>query len=362
MPSSSLCQEAPSPPYRFMDDYSEGAHPQILEALLRTNLIQQVGYGEDEYSNTARQLIREKIGCTEAEADIFFAPSGTSANLISIASCLRPYEAVITCDTGHIACKEAGAIEATGHKLILVSPVDGKMTTANLRKAFQKNTFGPHMAKPRLVYISQATEIGTIYSKRELTNLSLLCKELNLLLMIDGARLGMALSSKKSDMTLKDIHELTDIFWIGGTKAGALLGEAIVVKKAISEGFVFYLKQHGALLAKGRIIGVQFMELFRDELFFTLARHANDMAEKISANFIEMGYEMGAETVTNQVFPILPQWLIKRLQDRFNFYIWEELDDGLASIRLVTSWATDEFQVDKFNVWVRQLTKESVNN
>jgi threonine aldolase len=339
-----------------MDDYSEGAHPQILEALLRTNSTQQVSYGNDEYSDAARQLIRRRIDCAEDEADIFFVPSGTSANLISIASCLRPYEAVITVDSGHIACKEAGAIEATGHKLILVPAVDGKMTATNLQKAMQQNQFFPHMAKPRLLYLSNASETGTVYTKRELSSLSALCKQSNLLLLMDGARIGTAMCSKKNDMTLRDIFEYTDIFWIGGTKAGALMGEAIVVKKAIAEGFVFHLKQHGALLAKGRIMGVQFMELFKENLFFTLATHANNMAEKISANFEELGYQLAAETETNQVFITMPQKLAQRLQDRFRFYIWDQLDDGQVVVRIVTSWATDELQVDKFNAWVRQWT------
>ncbi|KAJ5225623.1 Aromatic amino acid beta-eliminating lyase/threonine aldolase [Penicillium chermesinum] len=356
MPATSLCQDEACPPYSLMDDYSEGAHPQILEALLRTNSTQQVSYGNDEYSNEARHLIREKIDCADDEAEIFFVPSGTSANLISIASCLRPYEAVITLDSGHIACKEAGAIEATGHKLILVPPVDGKMTPANLQKAFQQNQFYPHMAKPRLLYISNASETGTVYTKRELSNLSAMCKQLKLLLLMDGARIGTALCSKKNDMTLRDIFDLTDIFWIGGTKAGALLGEAIVVKKELAEGFVFHLKQHGALLAKGRIIGVQFMELFRNDLFFTLATHANSMAEKISANFECLGYSLVADTATNQVFVTLPSTLVRRLEDRFRFYTWEHLDDGRMVIRIVTSWATDELQVDKFNAWVEQWT------
>lgn len=342
-----------------MDDYSEGAHPQILEALLRTNSTQQVAYGNDEYSDAARQLIRERIHCTEDEADVFFVPSGTSANLISIASCLRPYEAVITLESGHIACKEAGAIEATGHKLILVPAVDGKMTTTNLQKAIQQNQFFPHMAKPRLVYLSNASETGTVYTKRELSNLSALCRQLNLLLLMDGARIGTAMCAKRNDMTLRDIFEYTDIFWIGGTKAGALMGEAIVVKKAIAEGFVFHLKQHGALLAKGRIIGVQFMELFRDDLFFALATHANTMAERISANFKELGYQLAAETETNQVFIIMPQQLAQSLQDRFRFYTWGQLDDGQVVVRIVTSWATDELQVDEFNACVRHWMKNS---
>ncbi|KAJ5101718.1 Aromatic amino acid beta-eliminating lyase/threonine aldolase [Penicillium alfredii] len=356
MPSTSLCQEETCTPYSLMDDYSEGAHPQILEALLRTNSTQQVSYGGDEYSNAARQLIREKINCTGDEADIFFVPSGTSANLISIASCLRPYEAVITLDSGHIACKEAGAIEATGHKLIVVPAVDGKMTPTYLQKAIQQNQFFPHMAKPRLLYLSNASETGTVYTKCELSSLAAICKNASLLLLMDGARLGTALCSTKNDMTLRDIFDLTDIFWIGGTKAGALMGEAIVVKKDLAEGFVFHLKQHGALLAKGRTLGVQFVELFRSGLFFALASHANHMARKISACFESLGYPLAADTETNQVFVVLPELLVRRLQERFRFYIWEQRDDEQAVVRIVTSWATDEVQVDKFNAWVQQWT------
>ncbi|KAJ5544980.1 Aromatic amino acid beta-eliminating lyase/threonine aldolase [Penicillium sp. DV-2018c] len=360
MPSTSLCQDEACPPYSLMDDYSEGAHPQILEALLRTNSTQQVTYGNDEYSIAARQLIRKKIDCTEDEADIFFVPSGTSANLIAIASCLRPYEAVITLESGHIASKEAGAIEATGHKLIIVPAVDGKMTPTNLQKALQQNQFFPHMAKPRLLYISNATETGTVYTKRELSTLSAICKQSNLLLFIDGARMGAAICSRKNDLALREIFDMSDIFWIGGTKAGALMGEAIVVKKQLADGFIFNLKQHGALLAKGRILGVQFMELFRSNLFFDLATHANVMAQKISSNFEKLGYKLAAETETNQVFVILPQQLVRKLQDRFRFYVWEQRDDGNCVIRLVTSWATDELEIDRFNAWVQQWTVATI--
>ncbi|KAF7179305.1 hypothetical protein CNMCM7691_008238 [Aspergillus felis] len=357
MPASDISDTELPPRYNFIDDYSEGAHPQILESLLLTNSAQQSSYGTDEFSNEARRLIREKLNASEDEVAIHFVPSGTSANLISIASCLRPYEAVMAVESGHIVTKEAGAIEATGHKMILVPGVNGKMTPENLERVFQQNQFFPHMAKPRLVYISNATELGTIYTKAELSALSAVCKRLRLLILVDGARLGVALSAKNNDLTLRDMVDLTDIFWIGGTKMGALLGEAIVVKQHLAEGFVFHLKQHGALLAKSRVMGIQFVELFRTHLFFDLATHANNMAAKISANFEKLGYSLAEQTETNQVFPILPDRVVRRLQDRFGFYIWEKRDDGHAVVRIVTSWATDSLQVDKFNSWVQQWTE-----
>ncbi|KAE8323677.1 pyridoxal phosphate-dependent transferase [Aspergillus sergii] len=344
------------PQYSFTDDYSEGAHPQLLEALLRTNSTQQVSYGYDEYSNEARRLIRTRLQATEDEVAIHFVPSGTSANLICIASCLRPYEAVLTVDTGHIVSKEAGAIEATGHKTIVVPGVRGKMTPENLDRAVRQNQFFPHSAKPRLVYISNATELGTVYTKRELQELSAVCKRWKLLLLMDGARIGVALSALSNDLTLRDLVDLLDIFWIGGTKMGALLGEAIVVRSHLAEDFIFHLKQHGALLAKSRVMGVQFAELFRENLFFDLATHANAMAQRISANFEKLGYLLAAPTDTNQVFVTLPMALVNRLEERFRFYTWDPLDGERAIVRLVTSWATDSLEVDKFNAWVQQWT------
>ena len=344
------------PRYSFTDDYSEGAHPQLLEALIRANSTQQISYGNDEYSNEARQLIREKLSATEDEVAIHFAPTGTAANLICIASCLRPYEAVLTIDSGHIASKETGAIEATGHKMIIVPGVNGKMTAENLEKAVRQNQFFPHMAKPRLVYISNATEIGTIYTKRELEGISAVCKRWNLLLHMDGARIGVAMSARSNDLTMRDLVHLIDIFSIGGTKMGALLGEAIVVRNNIAEGFAFHLKQHGALLAKGRIMGAQFAELFREGLFFKLSTHANKMAEMISDNVQDLGYQLSAKTETNQVFVRLPENVVQQLEERFSFYIWEHLDDKQAVVRIVTSWATSASAVEDFNALVRQCT------
>ncbi|KAL4778074.1 PLP-dependent transferase [Aspergillus varians] len=313
-----------SDPYSFLDDYSEGAHPRLLEALLRTNTSQQTGYGSDEYTREARQLLLSQLQATEQDVAIHFVPSGTAANLISIASCLRPFEAVLAVQTGHIIDKEAGAIEATGHRIIPVPGVRGKMTPENLEVVLDQNTFFPHMAKPRLVYISTATELGTIYSKRELTALSDTCRRRDLLLLVDGARLGVALAAEANDVTLRDLVDYTDIFWIGGTKMGALLGEAIVVQRVLAEGFEFHLKQRGALLGKSRVLGVQFSELFRgDGLFLELARHANAMARRIATAFVRRGWQLAEETETNQVFVVVEDEMLHQLEERIRFYPWE---------------------------------------
>ncbi|KAL4923630.1 pyridoxal phosphate-dependent transferase [Aspergillus undulatus] len=333
-------------PYSFLDDYSEGAHPRLLEALLQTNTTQQTGYGTDEYTQEARQLLLSELQATEEEVAIHFVPSGTSANLVSIASCLRPYEAVLAVQTGHIIDKEAGAIEATGHKIIPVPGVHGKITPENLDTVLDQNTFFPHMAKPRLVYISNATELGTIYSRRELNALSETCRRRGLLMLVDGARLGVALTAEANDVTLRDLVDYTDIFWIGGTKMGALLGEAIVVRRTLAEGFEFHMKQRGALLGKSRVMGVQFCELFRDGLFFQLARHANAMARRISAQLVKSGWELAAETETNQVFVAVDNEKLAPLQERIRFYAWQKRPESTV-IRIVTSWATDETEVDR---------------
>ncbi|KAL4864583.1 hypothetical protein BDV12DRAFT_188832 [Aspergillus spectabilis] len=336
--------------YSFLDDYSEGAHPRLLEALLRTNTTQQTGYGSDQYTKEARQLLFSQLQATEQDVSIHFVPSGTAANLISIASCLRPYEAVLAVQTGHIIDKEAGAIEATGHKIIQVPGVRGKMTPENLETVLDQNTFFPHMAKPRLVYISNATEIGTIYSKQELRELSQTCRRRDLLLLVDGARLGVALTAESNDVTLRDLVDYTDIFWIGGTKMGALLGEAIVVRKALAEGFEFHMKQRGALLGKSRVMGVQFTELFRDGLFFELARHANAMARRIAIQFVRKGWELAAETETNQVFVVVADETLPLLEERIRFYAWQRRTKEKSTvIRIVTSWATEEGEVQRLS-------------
>lgn len=334
--------------YSFLDDYSEGAHPELLNALVASNSSQEAGYGHDTYSEEARDCIRRHLG--QEDVNIFFVPSGTSANAISIAACLRPHEAVIAASSGHIVTRETGAVEASGHKIINVRPENGKLTPGTINKALDDNWHFPHMAKPRLVYISNATEIGTIYSKAELKAIKQVCENNNLILFLDGARIGTALASLTNDMTLHDILELTDIFWIGGTKNGALLGEAVIVKDPkLGAEFEFYVKQHGSLLAKGRIIGVQFATLFQDNLYFDLALAANQAAMRLSRSIVEAGFSLFAATETNQVFALFPLALVELLRQDFLFYVWENLENDYAVVRLLTTWATDPVQLEKFD-------------
>lgn len=348
--SSQVTASTPPPPrkYSLLDDYSEGAHPDLLNALRYCNDSQEESYGQDSFSRTARRHIRNCIG--SENAGIFFVPSGTSANAISIAACLRPHEAVIAATSAHIVTRETGAVEAGGHKIITVVPENGKLTLPGIQKAVNDNWHFPHMARPRMVYISNATEIGTIYSKRELEAIKELCAAHEMLLFVDGARIGAALTSWANDLTLADMYELTDIFWIGGTKNGALLGEAVVVKdQTLARDFDFFIKQRGCLLAKSRIMGVQFTKLFEHGLFFELARTANLAASTLGKIIIEAGFELFAKVETNQVFAILPASLVQDLQQEFRFYTWDTLEGGRVVVRLLTTWATDLQQLKRFS-------------
>ncbi|KAF2118075.1 putative threonine aldolase [Lophiotrema nucula] len=300
------------PRYSFHDDYSEGAHPSIIEALAHTNLSQQSGYGDDEYSEDARKSIRNLIGTDEA--NIYFTPGGTGANLLSIASHLRPHEAIIAAEPAHIVGKEGGAIEATGHKIITEPGIDGKLTPEMIQSAFDRSSEFAYQPKAKMVFISNATEIGTVYNRNELAAVAGICKKLKLLLLLDGARLGAALTSSKNDMTLNDVYNYTDIFWIGGTKNGALLGEAVVIKNpSFGADFPYHMKQRGALLAKGMVIGIQFKTLLQDDLLFRLARFSNSAATEMSSSLAKMGFKLWAETESNQVFPIFPPALVQEL-------------------------------------------------
>ncbi|WP_457577285.1 threonine aldolase family protein, partial [Desulfomarina sp.] len=333
----------------LMDDYSEGCHPRILEILAETNLTQQEGYGEDVYSREARQLIRGKINCSDA--DVFFVSGGTQANLIVVAATLRPHESVIAVDSGHINVHEAGAIEATGHRINSVPGMEGKMRVEDIQAVLEGHADVPHMVKPKMVYISNSTEVGTCYLKNELEDLSEFCRENELFLFMDGARLGSALCADGNDLSLADVAELTDVFYIGGTKNGALLGEAIVItNNSIKEDFPFHLKQHGALTAKGRLLGIQFVALFRDDLFFELATHANRMAGFLTVEIRERDYPFLVETSSNQIFPIFPDTRIKQLAENYAFHTWQRVDDTHSAVRLVTSWATERSVVDQFVV------------
>lgn len=332
--------------YSFKNDYSEGAHKRILEAMLKTNLKQEDGYGEDSYTKKAVELIKGKIGIEELEVHLL--QGGTQTNLIAISSFLRPHEAAISASTGHVLTHETGAIEATGHKVLSIYSEDGKLSSQGIKEILEEHT-DEHMVKPKLVYISNPTEIGTIYNKEELQRLSSFCKENNLILYMDGARLASALTSEENDIKLSDIGKLVDAFYIGGTKSGALLGEALViVKDELKEDFRFFMKQKGALMAKGRVLGIQFLELFKDELYFELGKHSNEMAAILSKNIEDLGYKFLVKAKTNQVFPIMPNKLIERLSEKYSFNIWSKVDEATSSIRLVTSWATEKNKVIEF--------------
>lgn len=332
--------------YSFKNDYSEGAHPQILRALIETNLEQVEGYGEDRYTRKAIELIKQKIKAIDS--DIYLLSGGTQTNLTALSAFLRPHEAVIAANTGHILVHETGAIEATGHKIISVEVRDGKLNPTHIQEVLDAHT-DEHMVKPKLVYISNPTEIGSIYKKSELEQLLQICRNNSLYLYMDGARLGSALCSEENDIELSDLPTLVDAFYIGGTKNGALMGECLVIcLEALKEDFRFHMKQKGALLAKGRILGIQFLELFKDNLYFDLARHANTMASLLRNEMSRAGYSFLTHSPSNQIFPILPNSMIAQLQDKYSFYIWSQVDVHHSAIRLVTSWATKENAVLTF--------------
>jgi len=333
--------------FSFRDDYSEGCHPEILTALQATNFLQADPYGEDVYSAQAKALIREKLGTQDTP--IHFVGSGTMANVLMIAATLKPFEAAISVAGGHIAAHETGAVERAGHKVIEVPITDGKLRPAEIEKTVAENTMAPHMARPRLVYISNATETGLAYRKAELAALRKTCDKLGLLLMMDGARLGAAMASDKSDLTWPDLARLTDMFWIGGTKAGALFGEAIVFNRAeLAEDFAFHIKQRGAMLSKGRALGLQFKALFTDDLYGRAARRAGEAAQKLASGIQQAGFKLSAEPETNQLFPILPISLVESLEKDFAFHHWSSPSPDMCEIRLVTSWATPDEQVERF--------------
>ena len=333
--------------YSFKNDYSEGCYPSILEALARTNLEQQEGYGEDDYCLQAKEIIRNIVA--NPNADVHFVSGGTQANLMVVAAALKPFESVICANTGHVQVHEAGAIEATGHKINTIVTNDGKIRPTDIQIILDEHTNVPHMVVPKMVYISNSTEVGTIYKKQELEALSSFCRSKKLYLFLDGARLGSALMAEDNNLTLAEIASLTDVFYIGGTKNGALLGEAIVINNDnLKTDFSFHLKQRGALMAKERLFGVQFTELFKNNLYFTLASHANAMAKKLADTIKASGFALLVESTTNQIFPILPNKIIAELEKSYGFYVWQKIDDQGSAIRLVTSWATGEEAVNQF--------------
>jgi threonine aldolase len=345
--------------YSFKNDYSEGAHPDIIDALVRSNNNQEEGYGLDRHSLNATSLIKNLVA--DSEAAVHLISGGTQTNLIAISSFLRPHEACITVASGHIATHETGAIEATGHKLLTIEGVDGKLSPELITPVLEEHHF-EHMVKPKLVYISNPTEVGTVYTKDELTSLADYCRKHDLLLYLDGARLGSAIACREAELDLQTVYSLTDAFFIGGTKIGALLGEALVVRNPFLKDELRYLiKQRGALLAKGRILGIQFEELFRDNLYFRLSEHANDMAQLIAKELASLGCSFWIDSPTNQIFPIMDNCVIEALFLKYEFYVWAKVDDNNSAVRLVTSWATLPEKVEDFIQNYKQTCDDLLN-
>ena len=340
----------------FRSDYSLGAHPKVLEALSRTNTEHTDGYGIDTHCENAANIVKELVG--RPDARVYMMIGGTPCNIITISSALRPYEAVISAKTGHIYAHETGGVEAAGHRVITVPGVDGKLTPALIDEAMAECD-DEHTLSARMVYISQPTEIGTVYSKKELTVLSEKCREKGLLLYVDGARLGSALTCSENDLDIKALASLCDAFYIGGTKNGAMMGEALVVMNpAIDDHFRWMIKQHCGMLAKGRLIGVQFEALLaggENSLYYEIAAYANAMAEKLRKGLKELGIGFLGSSPTNQVFPILPADMVKELEKDFFFTVWGKEENGKIPVRLVTSFGTTEDEVDAFIDKVRNL-------
>lgn len=330
----------------FTNDYSEGAHPRILEALIQANLEQNTGYGLDGHCLHAAELIKKE--CNRNDIEVHFLVGGTQTNLTAIAHVLRPYQAVIAAATGHINVHETGAIEASGHKVFTIPCEDGKLTVEKIRTALRFHE-DEHFVQPKMVYISNTTELGTQYTKEELAQISHFCRQNKLYLFLDGARLGAALTSPVNDLTMEDISSLTDLFYIGGTKNGALFGEALIIRNdELKQDFRFMIKQRGAMLAKGFTLGIQFETLFADGLFYELSEHANHMASLLRKELEVCGCSFFAPSYSNQLFPIVEDNMADKLAEKYGFNVEKELEDGTKAIRLVTSWATRETAVAEF--------------
>lgn len=332
----------------FKNDYSEGAHPKVLEHLFNTNMEKLDGYGEDKYCRLAAEKIKKAANCPDAE--VFFISGGTQTNQAVIATMLERHEGVLSASTGHVACHEAGAIEYTGHKVITLNQENGKIKAEDIDefvKTFYADESHSHMVYPGMVYISHPTEYGTLYTKDELTKISEVCRRYNLPLFLDGARLGYALASE-TDLTLSDIASLTDVFYIGGTKCGALCGEAVVfTHKNAPKHFSTLIKQHGAMLAKGRVLGVQFDALFTDNLYVELSKNAIETAQMLKDAFREKGYEFFINSPTNQIFIVLENSRMAKIKENAAISYWEKYDDNHTVVRFATSWATSKEDVQK---------------
>lgn len=343
----------------FNCDYTEGAHPRILERLAATNFDQTTGYGMDEYCEQARALLRQE--CHAPEAGIHFLVGGTQANFTVIRTALRPHQGVISPETGHIHVHETGAVEATGHKVLaLPCGPEGKLTAAQVeavcREHFQGSMPPEHTVQPKMVYLSHPTENGALYTKAELEDLHRVCREYGLYLFADGARMGYGLAAKDTDVTLPDLARLCDVFYIGGTKCGALFGEAVVITRPeLNEDFRYAIKQNGGMLAKGRLLGLQFLTLFEDGLYYDICRKADEQAYRIAAACREAGLPEYAPSPTNQQFFILPDAILEKLEESYVFSFWEKTDGAHTAVRICTSWATTDEHVDALTADIRAL-------
>lgn len=333
----------------FQCDYEEGCHPAILKRLNETNLEQTVGYSMDPYCASAREKIKKAVG--RPDADVHFLVGGTQTNMTVIAAALKPWQGAICADTGHIACHETGAVEATGHKVLALSSEDGKITAVQIEETVKKHYEDgsrEHIVQPGMVYISFPTESGTLYSKQELTDIYAVCKAHDMPLFIDGARLGYGLQSPACDVTLPELANLCDVFYIGGTKAGLLCGEAVVFTgKCMPKHFLTRVKQHGALLAKGRLLGVQFDALFTDDLYLAIGKNAIETAAVLKEGLKKKGYQFFIDSPTNQQFVVLENSRMEELKKDVQFGFWEKADDSHTVVRFATSWATRMEDVQK---------------
>ena len=343
----------------FENDYCEGAHPAILQKLTETNFEKVSGYGTDPYCASAKAKICAACGCPDA--DVYFISGGTQTNAIVIASMLQRWQGVLAAATGHVAAHEAGAIEYTSHKVIPLPAHEGKVSAADVRSwcaTFYADANHDHMVFPGMVYISHPSEYGTLYTKAELEELHAVCQEYKMPLFMDGARLGYGLVADGSDITLPELARLCDVFYIGGTKVGALFGEAVVIMNpALKKDFRFMMKQRGGMLAKGRLLGIQFDTLFTDDLYFRIARNAIDMAFQIRDIFVSNGYPLLFDSPTNQQYPIIPDDELAILGKEFGYEYWTRVDATHSGVRFCGSWATTQENVDALRAAVNALKK-----
>ena len=343
----------------FNNDYSEGCHPAVLEKLIQTNLVQTPGYGMDSYCKEAADRIR--MLCNKEDLSVHFLVGGTQTNLTVISAALRPYQAVISAASGHINVHETGAIEACGHKIIALPAKDGKITARQIdveTTSHFESADSEHMAQPGMVYISHPTEYGTLYTLEELRHIHDVCRKHGLLLFLDGARLGYGLAAPDTDVTLEDLANLCDVFYIGGTKVGTLFGEAVVIANpALDRDFRYMIKQKGGMLAKGRLLGVQFGAVLESGLYIRLGKHANCLADRIRQTLSDCGYRELVETTTNQVFPVLPDSILTELSKDFCFTEMERVDESHRCVRFCTSWATTEENVGALCRAIVRLSK-----